>query len=880
MRMASLMARFYPTGRNDGIGGEPHTVGIVRRRGAARVVLAALACTLAVIASALPVRAEPIFEPIKVELASPAPGIYDLNDPPLLSAPDPALLTLEVPTSHPWMLFDTSELPALRQRILGAPADSVVGQAWQALLDDVNDPEFTDRGGFLEGLLSIGDRDWGREDLVSVAFVWHITQDDRYLAIARQLLQYALGASPDYGAPLEPGVDEFYIQRAHRLHGFALAYDLLHPGLTPIERTQLRLIVETLGAQHFVHADTAWWGLVSAGSNIGANNAAALGTAGLALWHDNPLVRTWVLRGEQIVRGYFFEGFDPEGAGIEGVLYGNYGMRIPTFLGHALERAGVDGFFEQGGVDHQQEWFAHEVLPGGGAVNPLNDARYFEINPVFTTWSMSHGDTPALSRWLFEHMIRRVPGGGRNLGELVPTLLWYQPPVDGFDPSQQTRLAEDFASRGLVHVRSGWADDALLATFEARQSDWGEEVHRNQDVGQFTLYSDGAKLIVDSRYGNWLSKLTGLDTGALATSESAGHNLVVADGRSQDFFGKGDLVGFASTARQDAPGSVDLAHGDARLAWMVGQPRVADRFFLHVRADGGAPDYVVVADRFVQDGGPHRYTSYLHTDWRNEMTIDADDPGRVRIDSGEVSGVGLDVDVNVGGPFTSAIGSFTPDDAQDWDRIGEPGRKTHDRLEVRTSGVAHEAIQVLAPTGAGESSPPVRRVGADGGIASVVDVAPGVRDVHLLATGAGPVAAEGVVTDARFATVRLGPEGVEHVAFAAGTFVDVDGVRVIETDGGVGTVAADDAVVDGVAGPVTPAQSSATPAAPGAAAAAPSSSGTPSLPATGGGVPPAGSVLGVALLALVLRRTVRGGASPARRSSPGSPASPGGWSPR
>ncbi|MBA2280950.1 MAG: heparinase II/III family protein, partial [Acidimicrobiia bacterium] len=739
--------------------------------------MAATAAAVALLAST-PATAEPIGEPIEVELPAPLPGLPDPPDPPLLALPDPDLLTLGVPAQHPWMLFDADELAALRRRILDAPPGSVVARAWSRLLAVVDDPALLDRDSYLAGLQDLTSRRWGRDDLALVGFVWQITGDDTYLQRARQLLQYAVAISPDYGAPIEPGVDEFYIQRAHRLNGFAIAYDLLYQGLEQLERLQLQAIVTLLGAQHFGHATTSWWGTLSSGSNIGGNNAAALGTAGLALWHDQPDARLWVLRAEQLVRSYADEGFDPEGAGIEGVLYGNYGLRIPTFLGHALTRAGHPGLLEAAGLARHQEWFAYEVLPGGGAVNPINDARYFEINPSYTTWSAAFGHDPALSRWLFDNVTLRI-GPETNVGELLPTLLWYEPSDPAFDPSSRLRLAEDFADRGLVHVRSGWGPDALMASFEARQSDWGEGVHLNQDIGQFTLYSDGAKLITDSRYANWLSEVTSGDFESARSSESEAHNLVIADGRGQDFLGKGDLVAFASTATVGRAGSVDIAAADSRLAWLLLQPRRADRGFLHVRsvpvpgAGTVTPDYVVIADRFAQGGPSHAHTSFLHTDWRNTATVDPTDPGRVRIESGEVPGAGLTIDVHAAEPITTAVGSFTPADAQDWERLGLDGRRTSPRIEISSTGASYEALTVLAPTGPGEVAPPVRRVAADGGIADVVEVAPATTDTVLLATGDGPVSAEGITTDAWFASVRRGPDGIGHVAVVAGTYVDV-----------------------------------------------------------------------------------------------------------
>ena len=748
----------------------------------AAAVLAAASTTAAV--------AEPLGDPIEVELPALVPGGPDLLDPPLVAQPDPELLALAVPAQGPWMLFDESELDALRARILGAPPGSVVADAWAQLLAVVDDPALLDRDSYEAGLTDVDSRRWGRDDLALVGFVWRVTGDPAYLDRARQLLRYAVASSPDYGAPMEPGVDEFYIQRAHRLNGFALAYDLLAGGLPEAERLQLRTIVETLGAQHYAHANTAWWGLLSSGSNIGGNNAAALGTAGLALWNEVPAARLWVVRAEQLVRAYINEGFDREGAGIEGALYGNYGLRIPTFLGHALGRAGHPGLLEVDGLALHQPWLAREVLPGGGALNPMNDARYYEINPTFLTWSIANGPQPRLSSWLFDNLVQRIPGPARNVGELLPTLLWYEPSDPAYDPAQDLRLVEDYADRGLVLTRSGWGDDDLLAGFEARQTDWGEGVHQNQDIGNFTLYSDGAKLVVDSRYANWLRETTSRSPETARSSESEAHNVVVADGRSQDFFGKGDLVGFATTSTVGQPGSVDVAAADARLAWWTDQPARADRYFAYVRSNDGTPDYVVVADRFAQGGPEHTYTSFLHTDWRNTVAVDPADPGSVHVASGEVAGVGLDVDVHATLPISTAVGSFTPADDEDWQRIGAPGRKPQPRVEVTAVGAAYEAIAVLRPTGIGEVAPAVRRVAGAGGIGSVVDVAPGVVDVIALATGGAElVEVDGVRTDAPFAVVRRGPDGVVFVAMAQGTFVDVDGVRVLSAADGPATLA-------------------------------------------------------------------------------------------
>ena len=725
---------------------------------------------------------DPLHDPVKVQIPSPADGVLDPLDLPLVAAADPDMADLAVPTSHPWMLFEADDLPAIRERVLGADPASVVGRAWAAMRARA-DACCEGRSSYEDGLEDLAGRTFGRDDLAELGFVWQITGDEAYLDRARALLQYVVATAPDHGAPVEPGVDEFYIQRAHRLNGFALAYDLLHPGFTEAERAQLLGVVAALGLQQFGHASTAWWGTVSSGSNIGAVNAAALATAGLALWHDVPGARAWVVRGEQLTRAYFHEGFDAAGAGLEGVLYGNYGMRVPTFLNHALRQTGHPGIDRVGGVDRQQEWVAYEVLPGGGAVNPINDARYHEFNPYFTLWSGRHGDTPALSRWIHDEIRLKGPRAGVDSG--IPTILWYEASDAGFDPSSMLPLAKAFPGRGLVHVRSGWDESDLMASFESRQNDWGEGVHQNQDVNSFVLYAEGARLVVDSRYANWLAKTVAGDAEAARTSETGGHNYLVADGRSQDFFGTGDLRAFASTAsRVGETAGLDIAVGDARTAYLIDQPERAERVFLHVREGGvGVSDYVVVADRFEQGSGDHDHAWYLHTDWANTMTL-GPERGQVRVDA--TNGAGMSMTMHAAQPFSTAVGSFTPDDAQDWSHLGG-GRRAQPRLEVTSTGPAFESIAVLAPTAPGEQPPVVRAVEAMGGIALVVDHG-AFTDLLLLAAGdSATVSAAGHTTDATFAMVRrTRADEVVTMAVVDGSSIEAGGLRLLELSGVVG----------------------------------------------------------------------------------------------
>lgn len=254
-------------------------------------------------------------------------------------------------------------------------------------------------------------------------------------------------------------------------------------------------------------------------------------------------------------------------------------------------------------------------------------------------------------------------------------------------------------------------------------------------MNSFQLYANGARLVVDTRYANGLNIAgNGLEGDGAETSSSQAHNYIVADGRSQDFHGKGDLQ-VASLAAHN--GLADIALGDARLAWMTDQPQRAERYFAYVPADpaSGASEYVVVADRFTQGGESHDYTSYLHTDWTNTMAVTSGSANGVdrpitacvtapshdesRYAAGEpfhpyrwfldaavgeepatvVRDAAMEATIVTATPAAATVGSFTPLDQKDWERyrLRDTGKRPQPRLEITSSGPSFNSLAVLMP---------------------------------------------------------------------------------------------------------------------------------------------------------------------------------------
>lgn len=727
-----------------------------------RRTLSVLAIVLAVLAVAPAAASVQVLPAIpKIELESPLDGLWDPLDPPSYAPLD---ITSPIPAAHPRLLFSASDLPAIRAR--AADPNSVPGRAFRQLVESADRLEVPDPiAGRLEAR-------FGRQNLAELGLVWLLTGEEKYLTKAKAYLLAVAAAAPNYGANEVFDATEYYNTRGHVLNGLALAWDWLYPGLNDTERALLLSTITVLGTEHFIHSLTAWWGTVSTGSNFTGNNGASVGMAGLATIGDLPFADLWLARGRQLVSSYFQEGFDATGAGSEGVLYGNYGMRIPTYFGAALDGAGLPNPLLHPKIRSHPRWVAYEVLPGGGALNPLNDARYTELNPTHMLWASSHGADPDLAGWIWRNVSDRVTGGV-GVAEPVAALLWHREPHDGFVPSDILALSKQFRGRGLMHVRSGWEAGDLMASFESRHNDWGEAIHQNQDVNSFTMYSHGARFVIDSGYANYLEQLLlGQDVEAARSSETEAHNYIEVDGRSQDFFGKGRLHAAVSGSW------IDVAGGDARPAYMANQPKRANRWFVHLRSPDGGPGAIALADDFEQGLGPHEYRSYFQTEPGNIVETAVHDVpneqyGTVRAPNG----ARMFMSVVAAHPIESAVDTFTAD----YEAIG-----THPRLSITANAGRFQALTTLTPLGPDEWEP-VASIPATNGVATRRG-----GDLLLMRTEDGVAHAAGLHSDAELTVVR----GDDSYMIAGGSLLGSSERVLVEVHGGPATVAVSPGAID------------------------------------------------------------------------------------
>ena len=232
-----------------------------------------------------------------------------------------------------------------------------------------------------EGLL-------GRDDLADARL--HLAGDRRRplpgqgQGVARKVVP---GRHPTTPRPLVYDATEYYNKRAHLLNGFALAYDWLHNDLTADER---RSCSGRCSSSVASSSSTRW--PRRGGERSPPARTSPATTARRSAWPGSPfgatcrgsrrVDRTRIAAGAQLLH----RGIRRDRRRLRRHPLRQLRASDPdTVLRRA--RAGRAANPLRHPRPPQHEWFAYEVLPGGGALNPLNDARYYELNEVHLTWA-------------------------------------------------------------------------------------------------------------------------------------------------------------------------------------------------------------------------------------------------------------------------------------------------------------------------------------------------------------------------------------------------------------------------------------------------------------------------------------------------------------
>ncbi|QNK58643.1 S-layer homology domain-containing protein [Paenibacillus sp. PAMC21692] len=360
------------------------------------------------------------------------------------------------------------------------------------------------------------------ERISTLAFLYQITGEDRYLERAWEELEYVSGpAYPDWS----PG---HFLDTATMTNGIALGYDWLYHGLTPDQRATVREAIKVKGLSPAVpmYLDkTYWWVYNRNNWNFIGNTGMSFGA--LAIAEEEEELSGLILREAFKSIQYGLPQYAPDGSAIEGPGYWEYGtVYLVQFLSALDTALGHDHGFSQAAGLKETPLYPIQIYGPQGTFN-YSDNSSLPIPGRLLLWFADKFDEPSYT-WYHNHTV--------DTGATVPgmyDLLWYRPEIYG--NIKPTSFDNHFVVPQAVTMRSSWGDpNALFAGFKGGING---APHGDLDTGSFVFDAYGVRWALDSGSENY--NLPGYwDMGehsqrwAYYRKRTEGHNTLVMNPRA------------------------------------------------------------------------------------------------------------------------------------------------------------------------------------------------------------------------------------------------------------------------------------------------------------------------------------------------------------
>lgn len=523
--------------------------------------------------------------------------------------------SLSVPEAKPRLVFARDDLEGLRRRV----KDRDLRRVWKRILDAAEeysdpqslkyaDPDKVDQPPDSDAKALTMGHYYGRrlmERLDKLGFAYQITGDHRFGAHGAKYLDAAVRKLPVTDSRIVGG---FAGARGDMMRALAVGYDWLGEEMTPDQRAAwaetaagyVRNILDE------VHSEKGWW--VPHHNFVGV----ALGAAGCLSIKLQPFYpresAEWARECAKLVKMYFDQGYDDQGACYEGTAYADYGLSNAVLFADALRRNGLIDLFESAHLKRVAHFLAMTMLPGETVFDARNDADYAELkHPWLLKLASTYKDS--LAAWVWAQS-----GSGDS-----PLQIVWASNVEAHSPQDLGEpFSEHFQGRGLCVFRTGWTRDDILFSIEA--GPYYSVTHNQGDKGHFALYGLGRRWAIDSGYGN--------NQEPLGKAQTVAHNCILVDGEGQALSGaswgtNGRIVNY------EVSKGYGYVLADSAEAYRINDRGVrgpglerALRHAIFVRPDGRIPAYVVILDDFRKDNEEHAWTWLLHTAEDNEFELE------------------------------------------------------------------------------------------------------------------------------------------------------------------------------------------------------------------------------------------------------------------
>lgn len=467
-----------------------------------------------------------------------------------------------------------------------------------------------------------------------------------------------------------------------------LAYDWLHPFLTPAQRQRIVAGLDACGIQPYLRAVEAgaWW--VERMNNWTTVIVGGLGICGMALADEHPQARQLVDLATRSMRIYL-DHYGPAGEFNENPAYGNSSY-LPVLYFHALRyHEGQPGTSPEIQALHRHcEWCMYATAPPGYLVSFGDCAgdRYPALTAFFPAVAAATRD-PIL-QWFY------TTYGTKQPSFPIWELLWYDATLESQPPTPETHaLGRRYpAHSGLISSRTDW-DPQTTASVVFGKAGTAKVNHTHPDGGQIEIIGHAQPLIIDIGSVNYPAQ----DKDRYYHFSSDGHNQITIGGRPQHYDLEHEATCVAADFDNDRGGwwridLTDLHDGVTRV----------QRTVVHL-----LPDIVVVLDQ-----ADLLTCEPMRLRWHPGAEPQVGTGGHFRV---TVEDVGLSALVLPLGEEAGQLqlGHHAYEPPYDQDRIGNPMPQKHEPyIDLHLTGSQANILSLFAIGRPGQDVPAWRIEGA------------------------------------------------------------------------------------------------------------------------------------------------------------------------
>ena len=322
-----------------------------------------------------------------------------------------------------------------------------------------------------------------KERVRQLAFVYLMDGEQRHLERAWAELEAA--------AQFKDWNPDHFLDTAEMTYAFAVGYDWLYKHWTEDQRNILRSAIVEKGLKSGLkdYRENAWWARSHNNWNQVCNGG--LGMGALVIADEEPELANEILYEGIKNIPVAMNFYAPDGAGIEGVTYWDYGARYNIlFLSSLFSALGTD--FDLSSTPGFKESGDYQIYISGADRYSFDfaDCGLRRMSTSMHFWMGKHYGIQHYS-WFRYDMLRQYGRG------TVLDLLWFDDSAKDFD-SNTLRLDKHFRKADVATLRSSWADPNALVLGIQAGGNYNLRMHRHLDQGTFILEALGERWAIDS----------------------------------------------------------------------------------------------------------------------------------------------------------------------------------------------------------------------------------------------------------------------------------------------------------------------------------------------------------------------------------------------